>query len=160
MHYVGQRFDCEWLVSMCLNDYSCKQLHDDWKTKCKSVIEWNVKVRFPVCTDECKQANKKLLKHKIWKRSADCDCGRLDDNVSLQGIRKTERCLRQKVNMGIFCDLQLLIRCPPGKEVNYYTSFKLNTQILVNQRCAVLQEKCVSTPSPVKHYLKDGRDTV
>ena len=29
----------------------------------------------PKCTDECKEANARLMKHKIWKGNTACDCG-------------------------------------------------------------------------------------
>ena len=68
----------------------------------------------PVCTDECKKANDDFKKHKIWRRSTDCHCGRLDDNAELKDIRQTERCLRQRLRFAISCDRKVSVECPKG----------------------------------------------
>lgn len=116
MTILGQQFNCGWLVNICLNDPSCKQLHDVWQNKCKFITKWTIDAGPPpVCTDECKQANENFLKHKVWKRSVDCDCGKLDDTVSLQSIRSTEICFRQKLTFALFCDSKQVVRCPQGK---------------------------------------------
>jgi len=104
------------LESTCLKDHSCKLLHNNWKRKCKAVTNWiDGPGPLPVCTEECKQANEVFLKHKIWKRSIDCHCGKFDDSISLNRIRKVERCFRHRRNLAGFCGTEQLLICPEGK---------------------------------------------
>ena len=103
-------------MDTCTRDPTCKQLYNDREEKCKGFIDWPVDSRgFPLCTDECKKANDDLKKHKIWRRSIDCDCGRFNDNAELKDIRQTEKCFRRRHNFAVFCDKSLLVECPKGE---------------------------------------------
>jgi len=121
MIILGQQFSCEWLVNTCLNDPSCKQLYDVRQNECKLITKWSLDAGPPpTCTEECKQANEKLLKHKIWKRSVDCDCGKFDDSVPLHDIRSAEKCLRQRLNLAVLCGPKQIVRCPQGNIHNMF----------------------------------------
>ena len=112
----GQQFSCKWLIDACTNDPTCKQLHDDWKEECNALINWTIHSKGPpICTDECKKANDDFKKHKIWRRSIDCNCGNINDNVELKEIRETEKCLRQRFTLSAFCDKGIFIECPKGE---------------------------------------------
>ena len=112
-HLIGQQFSCNWLIDVCTKDPACKQLYDDWEEKCKTLLNWTVHSNEPpVCTDECKKANDDFKKHKIWRRSKDCDCGNFNGNVA---IRETEKCLRRRHNIAAFCGKNMLVQCPKGK---------------------------------------------
>lgn len=101
----GQQFKCNWLDRVCSKDQSCKELYDDRELKCGSVLSWTEERRArPNCTDECKEANEKLMNHKIWKEYASCDCGRFGDNKTIREIRQIEQCIRRKINMKVHCD--------------------------------------------------------
>lgn len=100
----GQQFKCSWLVSVCSKDNSCKKLYDDREQKCTSVFSWTEERRAPpMCTDECKEANAKLMKHKIWMGAGVCDCGDFDGNKTEREIRQTEQCYRSRRNMLLHC---------------------------------------------------------
>ena len=116
MQTVGQQFSCQWLTDVCTKDPTCKQLYDNWKEKCETFINWTFdKNTLPICTDECKKADDDFKKHKIWRRSIDCDCGRFDDNAELKDIRQTEKCLRQRLRFAIYCGKRMLVECPEGE---------------------------------------------
>ena len=99
-----------------------------------TVLNWTVDSKgLPICTDECKKANDDFKKHKIWRRSIDCDCGKLDDNAELKDLRQTEKCLRQRLRLAIFCGKNMLVECPKGEcIVNLYKSHV--TLLFVNIR--------------------------
>jgi len=99
----GQQFKCDWLVSVCSKDRSCKQLFDDRERKCASTFTWTEDRRVPPsCTDECKEANAKLMMHKIWKGNVACDCGSFY-NKKPREIRKSEQCIRRRINTILHC---------------------------------------------------------
>ena len=88
-----------------------------------TLINWSSDSKgFPICTDECKKANDDFKKNKIWKRSIDCDCGRIDDNVELKDIRQTEKCFRRRHTLATFCavgKVKMLVECPKGEIMNH-----------------------------------------
>lgn len=92
------------MTKVCLKDKSCKKLYDDQEQKCESVNSWTEESggQPPMCTDECKRANAKLMNHKIWKGNAACDCGDFE-NATPQQIRRTEKCFRRRVNLITHC---------------------------------------------------------
>ena len=116
MQYTGQQFNCQWLIDICTKDPTCKQLYDNWNEKCGAFINSTFDSKaLPICTDECRKANDDFKKNKIWRRSIDCDCGKLDDSAVLKDIRQTERCLRQRLRFAIFCGKRMSVECPRGE---------------------------------------------
>ena len=115
-HPIGQQFSCNWLIDVCTKDPTCKQLHDDWEEKCMTLINWTILSNEPpICTDECRKVNDDFKKHKIWRRSVDCNCGNFNDNIELRDIRETEKCLRRRHNLAVFCGKNMLVECPKGE---------------------------------------------
>ena len=55
-----------------------------------------------MCSNECQEANTKLMRHKIWMGNAACDCGDFF-NKSVKEIRQTEQCFRGTINMALHC---------------------------------------------------------
>ena len=86
-----------------------------------ALLNWTIHSNEPpICTDECKKANDDFKKHKIWRRSIDCDCGNFNDNVELKDIRETEKCLRQRFILSEFCSKGIFIECPKGEYTYVY----------------------------------------
>ena len=150
-------------MDVCTKDPTCKQLYNNWKEKCMTVINWTVDSKtFPICTDECKKANDDFKKNKIWRRSIDCDCGKFDDNAELKDIRQTENCFRQRQGLAIFCGKNMVVECPKGECIpkSHALITLVQHQILVNQNCAVLHTKNAANLTHAKDYMRTGRKNV
>ena len=134
---LGQQFSCQWLTDVCTKDPTCKQLYDNWNEKCVALINWiknGTSKASPICTDECKKADDDLKKHKIWRRSIDCHCGRLDDNAELRDIRQTEMCLRQSLRFAMLCGRKVPVECPKGECIWLHTYSSFFIMLFVNIR--------------------------
>ena len=98
----GQQFKCDWLVSVCSKDPTCKPLYDNREQKCATVFSWTEGKTPPMCTDECKMANEQLMRHSVWEGTSVCDCGNFI-NKTLKEVRQTEECTRRRINMMLHC---------------------------------------------------------
>ena len=113
----GQQHRCNWLSAVCSKDPSCKDLYDDREQKCTSVFSWTEdRMAPPKCTDECKEAHARLMKHKIWKGNAACDCGNFfGGRLTQRGITQREQCIRRRINMMMHCSGRFeSAGCPKG----------------------------------------------